>query len=89
VWVSDLIVIVNEVEWLQRVRAGTGRPAPQAGPTGGYQILAAEYDGAEIAFAAEARLLAAMDHPHVVRVHGYVQADDLHLIVMKLLGGGV
>ncbi|WP_322780067.1 serine/threonine-protein kinase, partial [Frankia sp. Cas4] len=37
---------------------------------------------------AEARLLAALDHPHIVRVYDAVAADDLHLIVMELLGGG-
>ncbi|EIV96290.1 WD40 repeat domain-containing serine/threonine protein kinase [Frankia sp. QA3] len=37
---------------------------------------------------AEAQLLASMDHPHIVRVHDCVRADDLCLIVMELLGGG-
>ncbi|WP_322768687.1 WD40 repeat domain-containing serine/threonine protein kinase, partial [Frankia sp. Cr1] len=30
----------------------------------------------------------ALDHPHIVRVYDAVAADDLHLIVMELLGGG-
>ncbi|MCK9902588.1 serine/threonine protein kinase [Frankia sp. Cpl3] len=37
---------------------------------------------------AEARLLALLDHPHVVRVFDAVTVDDLHLIVMELLAGG-
>ncbi|OAA20129.1 serine/threonine protein kinase [Frankia sp. EI5c] len=37
---------------------------------------------------AEARLLALLDHPHVVRVFDAVTVDDLHLIVMELLPGG-
>ncbi len=55
------------------------------------KILAAGHDGhdgADAGFAAEAQLLAAMDHPHVVRVYDYVENDDLCLIVMELLGGG-
>lgn len=39
-------------------------------------------------FETEARLLAGMDHPHIVRVFDYVEADDLLLIVMELLDGG-
>jgi hypothetical protein len=37
---------------------------------------------------AEARLLARLDHPHIVRVHDCVQVGGLRLIVMELLGGG-
>ncbi len=39
-------------------------------------------------FVAEARLLAAIDHPHVVRVFDYIEADDLCLLVMEYLPGG-
>ncbi|ABW16107.1 serine/threonine protein kinase [Parafrankia sp. EAN1pec] len=39
-------------------------------------------------FAAEARVLAGLDHPHIVRVHDYLEADELCLIVMEHLGGG-
>ncbi|WP_462185817.1 MULTISPECIES: serine/threonine-protein kinase [unclassified Frankia] len=39
-------------------------------------------------FAAEARILASLDHPHVVRVYDYVKTGDLHLLVMEMLGGG-
>jgi serine/threonine protein kinase len=39
-------------------------------------------------FAAEAQVLASLDHPHVVRVHDYVEADGLCLIVMERLAGG-
>ncbi|WP_322763270.1 serine/threonine-protein kinase [Frankia sp. Cr2] len=52
------------------------------------KVLVADLDGATAGFAAEAQLLAALDHPHVVRVHDYVADDDLHLIVMEKLGGG-
>ncbi|ONH51762.1 hypothetical protein CcI49_35115 [Frankia sp. CcI49] len=36
----------------------------------------------------EARLLASLDHPHIVRVYDAVTAEDLHLIVMEMLAGG-
>ncbi|WP_241840491.1 serine/threonine-protein kinase [Frankia sp. CcI49] len=38
----------------------------------------------------EARLLARLDHPHIIRVYDYVhaQAGDLHLIVMELMASG-
>ncbi|MEX5636016.1 WD40 repeat domain-containing serine/threonine protein kinase [Parafrankia sp. FMc2] len=36
----------------------------------------------------EARILARFDHPHIIRVHDYVQTDDLHLIVMEMMAGG-
>jgi serine/threonine protein kinase len=39
-------------------------------------------------FTDEAELLASLDHPHIVRVHDYFEADGLDLIVMELLGGG-
>jgi serine/threonine protein kinase len=38
-------------------------------------------------FATEARVLAALHHPHVVRVHGYVE-DEVCALVMELLRGG-
>ncbi len=52
------------------------------------KVLVAGGEGAPTGFAAEARLLARLDHPHVVRVHDYVEADGLYLIVMELLAGG-
>ncbi|WP_250290514.1 serine/threonine-protein kinase [Frankia sp. CiP1_Cm_nod1] len=52
------------------------------------KILAAGRDGAEAGFAPEARLLAALSHPHVVQVYDYAATDGLHLIVMELLDGG-
>ncbi|MEV5834310.1 protein kinase [Nocardia sp. NPDC052112] len=39
-------------------------------------------------FVAEARLLAAIDHPHVVRVFDYIEADELCLLVLEYLPGG-
>jgi serine/threonine protein kinase len=37
---------------------------------------------------AEAELLASLDHPHIVRVHDYLEVGGLGLIVMELLAGG-
>jgi serine/threonine protein kinase len=52
------------------------------------KVLAVADEGADDRFTAEARLLARMDHPHIVRVYDYVEHDGLHLIVMELLSGG-
>jgi serine/threonine protein kinase len=38
-------------------------------------------------FTTEARILASLEHPHIVRVHGYVE-DDLCALVMERLKGG-
>ncbi|WP_131749400.1 serine/threonine-protein kinase [Frankia sp. Cppng1_Ct_nod] len=39
-------------------------------------------------FLAEARVLAGLDHPHVVRIYDYVERDGLCLLVMEKLTGG-
>ncbi|WP_322781154.1 protein kinase domain-containing protein [Frankia sp. Cas4] len=39
-------------------------------------------------FLAEARVLAELDHPHVVRIHDYVEHQGTCLLVMELLPGG-
>lgn len=39
-------------------------------------------------FIAEARVLAALDHPHIVPVYDYVERDGLCLLVMEQLPGG-
>jgi serine/threonine-protein kinase len=39
-------------------------------------------------FATEARLLASLDHPHVVRVHDYVEEERVCALVMERLHGG-
>ncbi len=39
-------------------------------------------------FVAEARLLASLDHPHIVPVYDYLERDDLCLLVMEQLSGG-
>ena len=39
-------------------------------------------------FVAEARLMAAIDHPHVVPIYDYVEHDDLCLLVMEYLPAG-
>ena len=39
-------------------------------------------------FTAEARVLASLDHPHVVPVYDFVERDGVCLLVMELLPGG-
>src|SRR5215469_9980061 len=39
-------------------------------------------------FTAEARVLASLDHPHVVPVFDFVERDGVCLLVMELLPGG-
>jgi serine/threonine-protein kinase len=39
-------------------------------------------------FLAEARLLASLDHPHIVPVYDFVERDGLCLLVMEKLAGG-
>ncbi|WP_420497405.1 serine/threonine-protein kinase [Parafrankia sp. FMc2] len=45
-------------------------------------------EGHTVDFAAEGRILADLDHPHVVRIFEYVEAEGLCLVVMELLPGG-
>ncbi|WP_256789161.1 serine/threonine-protein kinase [Frankia sp. AvcI1] len=45
-------------------------------------------EGRSLDFAAEARVLAGFDHPHVVKAYDYVEAEGLCLVVMELLAGG-
>ncbi|CAO5248119.1 serine/threonine-protein kinase [Frankia sp. AgKG'84/4] len=39
-------------------------------------------------FLSEARVLAELDHPHIVRIHDYVEHEGTCLLVMELLSGG-
>lgn len=39
-------------------------------------------------FVAEARLLASLDHPHIVPIYDFVERDGLCLLVMEKLAGG-
>ncbi len=39
-------------------------------------------------FVSEARLLATLDHPHIVPIYDFVEEDGLCLLVMELLPGG-
>lgn len=39
-------------------------------------------------FSSEARLVASLDHPHIVPVYDYVESEGLYLIVMEHLPGG-
>ncbi len=38
-------------------------------------------------FEREARLLAALNHPHIATVHGFEQVDDTPFLVLELVGG--
>jgi serine/threonine protein kinase len=51
------------------------------------QAFAAD-PGVQRRFASEARLLASLDHPHIVPIFDYVEEDQLCLLVMELLPGG-
>jgi serine/threonine-protein kinase len=51
------------------------------------RALAAEPD-VQRRFASEARLLASLDHPHIVPIFDYVEHEGLCLLVMELLPGG-
>jgi hypothetical protein len=44
--------------------------------------------GVQARFGREARILAALDHPHIVRIFDYVEDAGLCLFVMELLPGG-
>src|SRR5450755_251543 len=46
-----------------------------------------ENDDARDRFATEARVLASLDHPHVVRVHDYVDVGVCALVMERLRGG--
>ena len=39
-------------------------------------------------FTREARVVASLDHPHIVPVYDYVERDGIYLIVMEHLAGG-
>ncbi|HVS68470.1 MAG TPA: serine/threonine-protein kinase, partial [Mycobacteriales bacterium] len=39
-------------------------------------------------FNSEAQVLAALDHPHVVRVYDYVETDEVCALIMERLPGG-
>src|SRR5688500_19261606 len=39
-------------------------------------------------FRAEARLLASLNHPHIVQIHDFVEHETLCLLVMERLDGG-
>ncbi|MCK9878693.1 protein kinase [Frankia sp. Ag45/Mut15] len=68
------------------VLAGTHR---QMGRPVAIKVMAAMGTASPAAgFAAEARMLARLDHPHVVRVYDYVEDRGLCMVVMELLAGG-
>ncbi|GAA0266892.1 serine/threonine-protein kinase [Cryptosporangium japonicum] len=53
-------------------------------------IATAEVDELELSrrFLAEAQVMTALDHPHLVRVFEYAEDGPLHLLVMEYLAGG-
>jgi serine/threonine-protein kinase len=51
------------------------------------QAFAADPD-VQRRFVSEARLLASLDHPHIVPIFDYVEEDQICLLVMELLPGG-
>lgn len=51
------------------------------------QAFAAD-PGVRRRFVSEARLLATLDHPHIVPIYDYVEGEGLCLLVMELLSGG-
>ncbi|CAI7975512.1 hypothetical protein FRAHR75_190029 [Frankia sp. Hr75.2] len=65
-------------------------PSPEADPSGGPGASAGtgESQNLRSRFLAEARVLAGLDHPHIVRVFDYVERDGLCLLVMEQLTGG-
>ncbi|CAO5163072.1 eukaryotic-like serine/threonine-protein kinase [Frankia sp. AiPs1] len=68
------------------VLAGTHR---QMGRPVAIKVVEARGTAAAAAgFAAEARVLGRLDHPHVVRVYDYVEDSGLCMVVMELLAGG-
>ncbi|MCK9896861.1 protein kinase [Frankia sp. AgB32] len=53
------------------------------------KILVADIAGSDPdRFCTEARILARLDHPHIVRLYEYVESAGLRLIVMEQLAGG-
>ncbi|WP_250279545.1 serine/threonine-protein kinase, partial [Frankia sp. Cppng1_Ct_nod] len=53
------------------------------------KVLSTASDGAVLTdFKTEARLLAGLDHPHVIRIYDYVESGNLCLLIMELLSGG-
>ncbi|MCK9924969.1 hypothetical protein MXD61_24405, partial [Frankia sp. AgPm24] len=60
---------------------GHGSGSGSGGHGGGGRDLRAR-------FLDEARVLAGLDHPHVVRIYDYVETDGLCLLVMEQLTGG-
>ena len=38
-------------------------------------------------FEREAKLLAALDHPHIAAIHGFSEHDGIHFLAMELVSG--
>jgi len=53
-----------------------------------FKVIPAEATLTGGEFTSEAEMLASLNHPHIVRVHDYVEDHSLGLIVMELLAGG-
>jgi hypothetical protein len=67
------------------VLAGTHR---QMGRPVAIKVMEATGTAAAAGFAAEAHMLAKLDHPHIVRIYDYVEDHGLCMVVMELLAGG-
>lgn len=70
------------------VYAGVHRPLGRPVAIKRLPQVLAEDDRMSARFEHEARLLARLDHPHIVPVYDYVQHHGEHLLVMEKLDGG-
>jgi serine/threonine-protein kinase len=70
------------------VYAGVHRPLGRPVAVKRLPGVLAEDERMSARFAHEARLLARLDHPHIVPVYDYVQDRGEHLLVMEKLDGG-
>jgi serine/threonine protein kinase len=70
------------------VRAGRHRQLDRAVAIKELPAALANDPGVRARFVTEARVLASLDHPHIVPVYDYVEQDGLCLLVMESLAGG-
>jgi serine/threonine-protein kinase len=70
------------------VRAGRHRQLGRAVAIKELPAALANDPGVRARFVTEARVLASLDHPHIVPVYDYVEQDGLCLLVMESLSGG-
>lgn len=70
------------------VRAGRHRQLDRAVAIKELPAALANDPAVRARFVTEARVLASLDHPHIVPVYDYVEQDGLCLLVMESLSGG-